>query len=180
MTSLSLSKDLHPYLLVHPNCLSDLSPVNSTPPYDSVVLGDAVEGFSYANINEAFRVLMKTGGDLYTLGKGKYYKEDGELTLDVGPFAAALEFATEKEAIVVGKPSQEFFGSALRDMGVEAEDAVMVGDDVVSDVGGAQAAGIRGVLVRTGKFRPQDERHPRVKPDRIVDNLEQIVREILN
>ncbi len=90
---------------------------------------------------------------LYSLGKGKYYREDGELTLDVGPFTTALEFATERPAKIVGKPSAEFFNAALADMEVEASEAVMVGDDVVSDVGGAQSCGIRGVLVRTGKFR---------------------------
>ena len=90
---------------------------------------------------------------LYSLGKGKYYREYGELTLDVGPFAAALEFATEKTAKIVGKPSGEFFKTALADIGVEAAEAVMVGDDIVSDVGGAQACGIQGVLVRTGKYR---------------------------
>ena len=55
----------------------------------------------------------------------------------------------------------------------------MVGDDIVSDVGGAQAAGIRGVQVRTGKFRPTDENHPLVKPDLIVDNLKGLVDIIL-
>ena len=124
---------------------------------------------------QAFRLLLKTNGDLYSLGKGKYYKEDNDLTLDVGPFTAALEYATEKEAIVVGKPSKEFFLTAVKDMGVETQNVVMVGDDVVSDVGGAQSCGIQGVLVRTGKFRPSDEHHPKVKPDKIVDNLSQFV-----
>jgi len=59
------------------------------------------------------------------------------------------------------------------------EDAVMIGDDIVSDVGGAQACGIRGVQVRTGKFRPADEHHPTVKPDGYVDNLAQAVDMIL-
>ena len=168
-------------MLVHENCLPDLDvhAVRSDAAADCVILGDATDNFSYANMNAAFRVLVKTGGDLYTLGRGKYYREDDELTLDVGPYTAALEYATSKEAIVVGKPSSDFFHAALRDMRVEAEDAVMVGDDVASDVGGAQAAGLRGILVRTGKFTEADERHPRVKPDGIVDNLAAVVREIL-
>jgi phospholysine phosphohistidine inorganic pyrophosphate phosphatase len=69
---------------------------------------------------------MKSNGPLYTLGKGKFYREDNELTLDVGPFAAALEFACDKKAIVVGKPDPEFFRAALRDVGVFEENAVMV------------------------------------------------------
>lgn len=56
----------------------------------------------------------------------------------------------------------------------------MIGDDIESDVGGAQACGLRGVLVKTGKFRPGDETHPKIKPDAIVINLYQAVELVLN
>ena len=105
---------------------------------------------------------------LFTLGKGKFYKEDDHLQLDVGPFAAALEFASERKAVVsvcgtfeddsfkslfvsmqiCGKPDGTFFRAGLSSLGLSAESVVMVGDDIVSDVGGAQAAGIRGIQVR--------------------------------
>ncbi len=129
-------------------------------------------------MNKAFRVVKKTNCDIYSLGKGKFYQEDGELTLDVGPFTAALEYATDRKSLVVGKPEKSFFLSALADMGVSAEEAVMVGDDVVSDVGGAQACGLMGVLVRTGKYRPEDEQRQDVKPDLVVDNLEALVKQM--
>lgn len=51
----------------------------------------------------------------------------------------------------------------------------MIGDDIEYDVGGAQECGLRGVLVKTGKFRQSDESHPKIKPDAIVDNLQQFV-----
>ena len=124
--------------------------------------------------------MIKTGGDLYSLGKGKYYQEDGELTLDVGAFTAALEYATEKDAIVVGKPAPEFFLTALSDMGCPPGEAVMVGDDIASDVGGAQKCGIQGVLVRTGKYRPSDEQHHSVTPDLIADNLSHFIDILLS
>ena len=80
--------------------------------------------------------------------------------------------------MVCGKPAAEFFLAAVDDMGLTREDVVMVGDDVVSDVGGAQDCGIRGVLVRTGKFRPSDENHEKVEPDAIVDHLAAFVNEL--
>jgi len=96
--------------------------------------------------------------------------------LDVGAFAAALEFSSERKAVICGKPDEAFFRAGLTALDVPAEHALMVGDDIVSDVGGAQAAGIRGVQVRTGKFRPErDEHHPTVTPDLIVDNLKALV-----
>lgn len=181
MASLIQEQNLNPYFVVHPNCLDDLKSKKSetSNQYDCVVFGDAVDGFSYRNMNKAFQIVMKTGCKFYALGKGKYYQDDGELQLDVGPFIAAMEFATEKSAVVVGKPSADFFNAALKDMNLTAENALMVGDDVVSDVGGSQSCGLLGVLVRTGKYRPSDEKHPLVKPDMIVDNLEAIVKEIL-
>jgi len=170
---------LRPHLLVNKNVMEDFSGVNTSDP-NCVVLGDAVEEFNYTNINTAFQVLIKSNEmNLFSLGKGKFYKEDGKLNLDVGPFTAALEFAAERKAVICGKPDKMFFLAGVSALGLEAEKVVMVGDDIVSDVGGAQAAGIRGVQVRTGKFRPSDENHPVVKPDLIVDNLKGLVDIIL-
>ena len=69
---------------------------------------------------------MKTNGELFSLGKGKFYREDGDLTLDVGPFTAALEFATDRKSVVVGTPDAAFFKAAVVDMGVREDEVVMV------------------------------------------------------
>jgi len=180
MMVLIKEQQLRPHLLVNKNVIEDFHGVETENP-NCVVLGDAVDEFSYANLNTAFQVLLKSSSmQLFSLGKGKFYKEDTGLNLDVGPFTAALEFASEKKAVVCGKPDKTFFQAGLSALGLGAEKVVMVGDDIVSDVGGAQAAGIRGVQVRTGKFRPSDENHPLVKPDLVVDNLKGLVDALLN
>ena len=103
----------------------------------------------FYNFDVNFQVLIKSSShQLFTLGKGKFYREDDSLQLDVGPFAAALEFASERSAVVCGKPGEAFFRAGAGDLGVQdLSKIVMVGDDIVSDVGGAQAVGIRGVQV---------------------------------
>jgi ribonucleotide monophosphatase NagD (HAD superfamily) len=83
----------------------------------------------------------------------------------------ALEFATGKKATVVGKPSRAFFELALRDMDLQTDQVAMVGDDIVTDVGGAQAAGIPGILVRTGKFRERDLIQSAITPWKIIDSI---------
>jgi phospholysine phosphohistidine inorganic pyrophosphate phosphatase len=144
---------LRPHLLVHPQSLGDYDGVDCSNP-NSVVLGDAAEGFSYENLNKAFLVLERDKeASLIALGMGRYYEEAGSLNLDVGPFAKALEFATGKTATIIGKPSPDYFKAALTKLGVSAEESVMIGDDVISDVGGAMNCGMKGILVRTGKFR---------------------------
>ncbi|XP_062577264.1 phospholysine phosphohistidine inorganic pyrophosphate phosphatase-like [Saccostrea cucullata] len=164
-------RNLRPHLLINPKVAPDFDGVDTSDP-NCVILGDATTEFNYHNLNKAFQALVAMKEPvLFSLGMGRFYREQGELLLDVGPFTKALEFAADVKAEVVGKPSQTFFTSVLEDMNVDADNVVMVGDDIVSDVGGAQSCGMLGIQVRTGKFRPQDEEHPTVKPDAFADNL---------
>jgi HAD superfamily hydrolase (TIGR01458 family) len=119
---------------------------------DYVIVGDAGDMVTYANLNHAFRCLME-GAELLALERDRYWMAPDGLALSAGPVVAALEMATGKTATVVGKPLKAFFDLALRDMGLAAGEVVMIGDDIFTDIDGAQAAGMRGVLVRTGKFR---------------------------
>ncbi|XP_040922983.1 phospholysine phosphohistidine inorganic pyrophosphate phosphatase [Toxotes jaculatrix] len=173
-------RGLRPHLLVYDGVLPEFDSVDKTSP-NCVVIGDAAENFSYQNVNEAFRVLIGLEKPvLFSLGQGRYYKETDGLKLDVGVYMKALEYACDLEAEVIGKPSPMFFHSVLSDMALQPHEALMIGDDLVNDVGGAQRCGMKGVQVRTGKYRPSDERHPTVTADGTVDNLAQAVDMILN
>ncbi|XP_016065990.1 PREDICTED: phospholysine phosphohistidine inorganic pyrophosphate phosphatase [Miniopterus natalensis] len=168
-------RSLRPHLLVHDEVRSEFDQIDTSNP-NCVVIADAAAGFSYENMNKAFQVLMGLEDPvLISLGQGRYYKATSGLMLDVGGYMKALEFACGIQAEVVGKPAPEFFKSALREMGLEAHEAIMIGDDIVGDVGGAQRCGMRALQVRTGKFRPSDEHHPEVKADGYVDNLAEAV-----
>jgi phospholysine phosphohistidine inorganic pyrophosphate phosphatase len=137
---------------------------------DAVIVGDMGDAFDYALLNGAFRRLMD-GAELLALQRNRYWMTPDGLALDVGPFVAALEYAARTEAVVVGKPAPAFFETALADVGVEPADAVMVGDDVESDVGGALGAGLAAVLVRTGKFREDALRASGIEPTAIADSV---------
>jgi HAD superfamily hydrolase (TIGR01458 family) len=140
-----------------------------------VVMGDLGEGFSYALLNEAFR-LMRRGADLVALHRQRSWRPSGdrEEVLDVGPFVAALEYATGRAARLVGKPSADFFRLALQELGLAAEEVVMIGDDAESDAGGARSAGLRSILVRTGKPIELAE-SARPVADRIVDSIADLI-----
>ncbi|XP_061665629.1 phospholysine phosphohistidine inorganic pyrophosphate phosphatase isoform X2 [Syngnathoides biaculeatus] len=146
-------RGLRPHLLVCDGVLPEFDGVETSDP-NCVVIGDAAEKFSYANLNEAFRVLIGLEKPtLFSLGKGKYYKETDGLSLDVGVYMKALEYACDVEAEVIGKPSAAFFRSVLNDMALQPHEVMMIGDDLVNDIGGAQQCGMKGVQVRTGKYR---------------------------
>jgi HAD superfamily hydrolase (TIGR01458 family) len=142
------------YALVDGSLHEDLRGARLTEDSPEVVLvGDMGEGFTYARLDAAFRCLME-GAELVALQKNRYWHNRGELSLDAGPFVAALEYASGKRALVVGKPEESFFRIALEDMGLEAHEVAMVGDDAEADVVGAKKAGLSGIQVRTGKWRP--------------------------
>ena len=141
------------YPLVADSLLEDLEgmvPDDESPEY--VLVGDLGEGFTYARLNATFRHLMG-GAELLALQKNRYWRRENGLSLDAGPFVAALEYASGKTAAVVGKPEKEFFRLALKDLGdLKTQEVAMVGDDPEADVAGAKDAGLKGVQVKTGKY----------------------------
>lgn len=168
-----------PHLLIHP----DLEPeFHGLPPGTrrAVVVGDAGEGFGYRSLNAAFREL-DDGADLLALANNRTFKDiDGKLSLDVGPFVAALEFACRRKAVILGKPSPDFFRAALAGMDCPPEEAVMVGDDAEGDIAGALSGGLAAALqVRTGKYRAGDEVRFDPRPTAVVDDLKEAANWIL-
>ena len=159
------------YLLISDELKEDYSEFDCSdqkPEY--VVVGDRGHDWIYDDMNEAFRYMMD-GAELLALHKGKYFQVRDGLDLDIGAIVTGLEYATGKQAITLGKPNKEFFQAALDDIGCSSTDVIMVGDDLINDIGGAQKTGIEGVLVRTGKFRESDLLHPEIKPDYIIESI---------
>jgi phospholysine phosphohistidine inorganic pyrophosphate phosphatase len=137
------------------------------------VIGDLGDLWDFRTLNRAFRLLHSNPeAKLIALGMTRYWLASDGISLDVAPFVAALEHATGRRAIVFGKPAGRFFLAAAAQLGVEPGRVLMVGDDIHADVGGAMAAGLRGALVRTGKFRAADldgERRPDVVLNSVRD-----------
>jgi len=137
---------------------------------DVVVVGDLAAGFDYATLNRAFQAVLG-GAEMIALQKDRYWKVGDELVLDAGAYVAALEYATGKEARLVGKPSESFFRIALENLGVPPGQVAMVGDDIENDVKGAQDAGLIGILVQTGKYRKDLVERSGIRPDLVVRDL---------
>jgi HAD superfamily hydrolase (TIGR01458 family) len=160
------TNNLIPYLLIHPNLEPEFSDITGEP--NAVLVGDAGDRFNYDNMNKAFRYLLD-GAILLAMGVNRYFKDGNQFSLDAGPFVHALEYASNTKAIVLGKPSYEFYSTAVKSLGCSPEDAVMVGDDVEADVIGAVNVGLNGILVRTGKYIPDDEKKINNKATCVAD-----------
>lgn len=148
--------------------LGDVEFVEVTP--DVVVVGGAGPEFSYQALDRAFGHLFR-GVPLIAMHRNRYWRTDQGLRLDSGAFVEGLERAADVRAVVVGKPAAEFFATALRALDAPAAAAVMVGDDIESDVLGAQDSGITGVLVRTGKYDEATVEAAPGRPDHVLGSF---------
>ena len=141
-----------------------------------VLLGGADETpetnlvFSYMNLARAFAEL-ELGAELYCLHRNRWWQTKHGPQFDAGAYVAGLEYAAGVEAVVLGKPSPSYFAAACKALDADPHMAWMVGDDLESDIAGARGIGMRTVLVRTGKFRPDAVERSRIRPDGIVSSI---------
>jgi HAD superfamily hydrolase (TIGR01458 family) len=166
--------------LVMPGLLDDLDGLELVGMnVDAVLIGGADEGeetgrvFSYLNLNRAFHEL-EAGADLYCLHKNRWWQTADGPRLDAGAFVAGLEYAADAEATVLGKPSSAYFAAALEALDADAGLTWMIGDDLEGDIVGAHKHGMKTILVRTGKFRPDEVERSQIQPDAIVSSIAQI------
>ena len=160
------------FLLLTENAKKEFEELKGLP-VKFVVVGDARENITYENMNKAFRYLTE-GAKLVACAKNRYFKDkDGKLSLDAGPFVVALEYASGKEAILIGKPNREFFLKAVKSMNLKPEEVAVVGDDIEADVKGGMDAGLFGILVKTGKFKEEDLKKG-IKPHLVIDSIKEL------
>jgi len=135
-----------------------------------IVIGDIGSAWSYRQMNEIFGCLMN-GAQLIAIHKNRFWQTEHGLRMDIGGFVTALEYASNCKARIIGKPSADFFRISLDTMSLKPSEVAIIGDDIDADVGGGQSAGLRGILVRTGKYRRSYAEASSVKPDLVIDSI---------
>ncbi len=173
-----LRHGLSPFLLVHPNLREEFAGLEAGGG-DAVVVGDAGSHFTYELLNRAFRKIGRGAAFLALAKNRNFLDSDFELSLDAGPFVAALEYASGRVATLFGKPAPALFKLAADSTGSSAAHVVMIGDDVEADVQGAIAAGLNAVLVRTGKYQAGQEALLQGSSAYAADNLHAAVELLL-
>ena len=153
------NNQLRPFVLLSGPVLSEFDAVEQANP-NCVLLGDARDDLNYQNLNKAFRLSI-AGAPLIAVGMNRYFQGEQGLQLDAGGFVKAIEWAANCTALVMGKPSQDFYQQVVLSTGYDANECLMVGDDVESDVMGALDSGLLTCLVQTGKYQSGDEERVR-------------------
>ncbi|MFZ1081703.1 MAG: TIGR01458 family HAD-type hydrolase [Candidatus Kryptoniota bacterium] len=165
------------YFAVADNLMEDFKGIESSDKNpDYVVMGDVGTAMNYELMNKVFNFVM-AGSELIALQKNKFVRGIDGLQIDAGAFVTALEYAADKEAKIIGKPSRQFFNLAVHDIRVEtgqrwlSAEFAMVGDDIESDIKGAIDAGLAGILVKTGKYNDSYSAHFGIVPDLTFDSI---------
>jgi HAD superfamily hydrolase (TIGR01458 family) len=157
-------------LLVDDAAREDFGWFREDPSGGAVLLATEAHELGIADLQPLFRLLLG-GASLYTLQQNRYFRKGDDLVTDLGPVAAFLAYASNREIANLGKPSRLLFESLARDAGCSLDEAVMVGDDAEFDASGSVAIGMSGVLVRTGKYREGDERRFTPPPTATIDSV---------
>jgi HAD superfamily hydrolase (TIGR01458 family) len=144
---------------------------------EAVVVGDNGENWEYKMLNEIFG-FVNSGADFIAMQKNKFWYPEGNIPkLDAGSFIKAIEFATGKEAKLIGKPSPIYFHTALDNLGFKAnQEFLMLGDDIESDIEGAKNAGGKGILIYTGKTQYPLPPDTKTKPDYEAKDLNEVIK----
>jgi HAD superfamily hydrolase (TIGR01458 family) len=143
---------------------------------EAVIIGDNGDKWNADMMNEIFRK-VQAGAQLIAMHKTRYWApRNGELVLDAGSYIKAIEYGADREATLIGKPSPIYFGTALSLLGFSIDDEFfMIGDDLESDIAGAQKFGGKGVLIYTGKTKYPIENEAKLKPDLEINNLTEMI-----
>ncbi len=143
---------------------------------EAVIVGDLGDKWNYEILNDIFRKVYN-GADIIAMQKNKFWKPDGiNLSLDAGAFISAIEYATNKKAVLIGKPSPIYFYSAMELLGFQRNSMfIMIGDDIETDIEGAKKLGGIGILVYTGKTKYPLDSAIKLKPDYEAETLEKII-----
>jgi len=159
-------------LVLRPEAQQDY-PTNCLQNPDAIVIGDIGNRWDYDLLNELMNQVLE-GAKIIALHKGRYHQGTSGLLLDSGAFVAALEHATGKQAVVVGKPNPTFFELASNTFGCNPDELLMVGDDLINDIGGAMQMGMHAVLVQTGKYRKGLVESSTIQPDGCIPSIKEL------
>lgn len=163
------------FFLTRPSLMEDfVNHAQSEDEAEAVVVGDMGATVTFQHLNQAFR-LLRDGAHFVTMSKSKFFREPTGMSLDAGAFVALLEHASDRQAVVTGKPSAEFFRAGLERLSLPANEVAMIGDDLDSDVRGAQACGLRGGLVLSGKTSSPPAPEDQSPPDFVIDSVAELI-----
>jgi len=163
---------LHNMLLEH-----QLQVVDEDTHKPAVVLVGLDRHFDYQKLTRAVHA-VRAGASFIAINRDPLLPVAGDLLPGTGTMVAAIEAGSGVTPEVIGKPQPTLFQEAMRMLGSQPGETVMIGDVLTVDIKGAKAAGIHTILVLSGKESPTDVAASPIKPDYIYDNIAAVLAEL--
>ena len=138
---------------------------------EAIIMGDIYKNFNWEILDRIFKLVYINNAALIALHQNKYCMREGQVSLDLGPFVRAVEYASNKKSILMGKPEKNFFDLVIKDMEISKDAVLMIGDDIISDIKGAKDFNIKAIQVKTGKFQKEDCSDKFTQPDLRIDSI---------
>ncbi len=136
-----------------------------------VVVVGLDRSLTYEKLDRAL-TFLREGAQLIGSYGGAVYMGDRGPALSAGPIIKALEYGSGKRAITIGKPSPRIFRLALQRAHEKPNSAVMIGDQIETDLLGARRAGIHTILVLTGVETQDSIKRSEIKPDAVIRTVD--------
>ncbi len=140
---------------------------------EAVIMGDIYKNFKWEILDRIFKLVYKQNAALIALHQNRYCMRDDEVSLDLGPFVKAIEYSSGKKSILMGKPEKNFFDLAVKDLGINNDNILMIGDDISSDIEGSINANLIAAQVKTGKFQEKDLKFS-TQPHYLIDSIAEL------
>ena len=144
---------------------------------DFVIIGDIGDTWSYELLNTVFNLLIN-GAQLIAIHKNRFWETEHGLQMDIGAFISALEYASQKQATIMGKPSRDFFRLSLKDLDLSPDQVAIIGDDIDTDIGAGQIVGLTGILVKTGKYRKIYTENSHIMPTLTLSSIAELPKHL--
>ena len=135
-----------------------------------VIMGDIYKNFNWEILDRIFKLVYLNNAALIALHQNKYCMRDSKVSLDLGPFVKAIEYASCKKSILMGKPEKNFFNLVIKDLDTNNENILMIGDDITADIEGSKKANLKVIQVKTGKFQEKDLVHS-IQPHYRIESI---------
>ena len=110
-------------------------------------------------------IVVPSAASVKEIGNSK-----NKFSLDLGPFVKAIEYASGKKSILMGKPEKNFFDLVINDLNTNNENILMIGDDIIADIEGSKNAKLKAVQVKTGKFQENDHKNS-IQPYKRIESI---------
>lgn len=140
---------------------------------EAIIIGDLGLSWDAEIMNEIFQASMN-GSKLVAMQLNKYGVKNDTIQLDAGAFIHAIQYASDSDIKLLGKPSANFYKLALSKIQEGTEPVFMIGDDLKGDIEGSQKIGATAVLMMTGKTNPEILEKSKVQPNLIMEDLNEL------